>query len=139
MGGKHFRGYFFKEGYIRTSSSKFTLSDFGDRETHLTNDAVQGKSEKYGQYEAGNKISQSDFAQFLMKQKNAEFSKIIAKIKKIIKQTLIAFWQSLQTQISTSNQFEIFGYDFMLDENLKVYLIEVNTNPCLDTTPCALL
>jgi hypothetical protein len=30
------------------------------------------------------------------------------------------------------NQFEIFGLDFMLDEDFKVYLIEVNTNPSLD-------
>ena len=28
--------------------------------------------------------------------------------------------------------FEIFGYDFILDENLKSWLIEVNTNPCIE-------
>lgn len=28
--------------------------------------------------------------------------------------------------------FEIFGYDFMIDSEFKVWLIEVNTNPCLD-------
>ena len=28
--------------------------------------------------------------------------------------------------------FEIFGYDFMIDEDLKVWMIEVNTNPCLE-------
>lgn len=27
---------------------------------------------------------------------------------------------------------KIFGYDFMIDENLKPWLIEVNTNPCLE-------
>ena len=27
--------------------------------------------------------------------------------------------------------FELFGYDFMIDENWKPWLIEVNTNPCL--------
>ena len=27
--------------------------------------------------------------------------------------------------------FEIFGLDFMLDENFKIWLIEVNSNPCL--------
>lgn len=27
---------------------------------------------------------------------------------------------------------EIFGYDFILDEDLNPWLIEVNTNPCLE-------
>jgi len=29
------------------------------------------------------------------------------------------------------NCFEVFGLDFMIDDNFKVWLIEVNTNPCL--------
>jgi tubulin monoglycylase TTLL3/8 len=32
------------------------------------------------------------------------------------------------------NNFEIFGLDFMIDENYNVWLIEINTNPCLETT-----
>ena len=31
-------------------------------------------------------------------------------------------------------QFEIFGYDFMIDESMKHWLIEVNTNPCIEET-----
>ena len=31
------------------------------------------------------------------------------------------------------NSFEILGYDFMLDQNFKLILIECNTNPCLET------
>lgn len=27
---------------------------------------------------------------------------------------------------------EVFGLDFMIDEDWKIYLIEVNTNPCLE-------
>ena len=30
--------------------------------------------------------------------------------------------------------FEIFGLDYMIDENFKIWLIEVNTNPCLETS-----
>lgn len=28
--------------------------------------------------------------------------------------------------------FELFGYDFMVDNDMTVWLIEVNTNPCLE-------
>jgi hypothetical protein len=28
--------------------------------------------------------------------------------------------------------FEIFGYDFMIDAEGTVWLIEVNTNPCIE-------
>lgn len=29
--------------------------------------------------------------------------------------------------------FELFGYDFLIDEDLRVWLIEINTNPYLGT------
>lgn len=34
--------------------------------------------------------------------------------------------------------YELFGLDFMIDENFKVWLIEANTNPCLETS-CSIL
>ena len=34
--------------------------------------------------------------------------------------------------------FQIFGLDFMIDRDFKVWLIEINTNPCLETN-CPLL
>ena len=27
---------------------------------------------------------------------------------------------------------EIFGYDFMIDEELNIWMIEVNKNPCFE-------
>ena len=36
------------------------------------------------------------------------------------------------------NGFELYGFDIMLDEEFNVYLIEVNTNPWLET-PSSLL
>jgi hypothetical protein len=28
--------------------------------------------------------------------------------------------------------FELFGYDFIIDEDFNIWLIEVNTNPCIE-------
>lgn len=34
--------------------------------------------------------------------------------------------------ISRKNTLEIFGFDFMVDENYKVWLIEVNSSPTME-------
>jgi tubulin--tyrosine ligase like protein 10 len=33
--------------------------------------------------------------------------------------------------------FELFGFDFLIDDNLNPYLIEINTNPALYTDTLA--
>lgn len=43
--------------------------------------------------------------------------------------------KSVEKQINSSSRkycMEVFGYDFILDETLRPWLIEVNTNPCLE-------
>ena len=34
------KGYYYDDGYIRTSSKEFCLEELGNRFIHLTNDAV---------------------------------------------------------------------------------------------------
>ena len=34
--------------------------------------------------------------------------------------------------------FDIYGFDFMVDENMKIWLIEINVNPALMTN-CTVL
>ena len=42
---------------------------------------------------------------------------------------------SVRLKINKNNRkfcFEIFGYDFLIDKDLTPWLIEINTNPCLE-------
>lgn len=55
------KGYWYKEGYIRTSSTNFTLKNMKDKFIHLTNDAIQKHGEDYGRFENGNKVSFFEF------------------------------------------------------------------------------
>jgi tubulin--tyrosine ligase len=53
------KGYWYYDGYIRTSSEEFTLTDLGNTMVHLTNDAVQKKGEQFGRFENQNKVFSS--------------------------------------------------------------------------------
>lgn len=135
------KGYFYTDGYIRTSSKEFSLLNLQNKFVHLTNDAVQKKSEDYGKYENGNKISYSEFQKWVDQnypELNIDFNRDIqSQIKKLIADSFRAVYTKIDMK-KRQQQFEIFGFDFMLDENFQLSLIEVNTNPCLETS-CPLL
>ena len=50
---------------------------------------------------------------------------------KLAKDTLNATYQVLDSN-NKQFTFEIFGLDFMIDEDFNTWLIEVNNNPCLE-------
>jgi len=52
-----------------------------------------------------------------------------------MKELTIMTMQSVRKKLNAGERnycFEIFGYDFIIDENFKAWLIEINTNPCLE-------
>jgi hypothetical protein len=55
---------------------------------------------------------------------------MVPKIKEIISHSLESVRRKLK--LGRNCCFELFGYDFMIDADYYVWLIEVNTNPCLE-------
>lgn len=134
------KGYFYRDCYFRTSSRPFDLHNF-DKFIHLTNDAVQVNSDDYGKYENANKMSIHDFQRFLDEKhedKQVNFMRdLFPRMERLVTDTIRATYDLLDPK-RKQNSFEIFGYDFMIDEFFKVYLIEVNTNPNIEVC-CPLL
>lgn len=94
---REFRGYFFREGYLRTSSREYNINDLENRYVHLTNDAIQKKSADYGKFETGNKISYEDFAEILKTLKGVDFYKeILPQIKQSVADTMEALSSLLE-------------------------------------------
>lgn len=54
-------------------------------------------------------------------------------MRKLAYESIAATASKLHTT-KNNFSFEIFGLDFMIDEFGKVWLIEVNRNPCLETS-----
>ena len=144
---KYLRGYLYEEGYLRTCCKEYDLTQVENRFIHLTNDAVQKYSPDYGKFESSNKLSYADLEKILIREKGVSFKNIILpKVKHYVTDVFEAVGARLYLPSigkadflpKKYNGFELMGFDFMLDDNLNLTLIEVNTNPCLDT-PCLLL
>ncbi|KRX06925.1 hypothetical protein PPERSA_07088 [Pseudocohnilembus persalinus] len=126
------KAYWYNDGYIRTSSKEYSLKNLENKFVHLTNDAVQIKSDDFGKYENGNKISFQDFQKFLDQNKTKLnfMEKIYPQMKKISIDTIKAVFTKLEPS-KKQFSFELFGLDYMICDKHKVWLIEVNENPCL--------
>ena len=59
------RGYFYQEGYVRTTSYPYSLEN-GNPGVHLTNDAIQKYLPNYSKYEKANKISYEQLNEYKM-------------------------------------------------------------------------
>ena len=60
---------------------------------------------------------------------------IYRDIVPVMKATIIKSFYAVRKTLDPNKRkycFELFGYDFILDEEFNTWLIEVNTNPCLE-------
>lgn len=125
--------YFYKPGYLRTSSVVYDL-EANDALVHLTNQCLQVKNKVlYGQHEEGNTLSYEEFQKYLDEHTESGadvYRDLVPRMKNLVIDTYLA----VKSQLNPShrkNHFELFGFDFMVDEDFRVWLIEVNTNPYL--------
>ena len=131
--------FIYKEGLARFGSKPYILSPeaLHDRRIHLTNSSVQQEysediERSHPAYLAGTHgfESKTSFS-WLWKRIEAlgvDTDDLWEKLTDVCRKTLVAAGSDIQYQ---PNSFEIFGYDLMFDQNLKCWLIEVNSSPSL--------
>ena len=89
-------------------------------------------SSGFARYEYGNEISYKNFKLFLEEEgiPLEKFNLMIEEMKFLIK---ISFKSVSKKIIKTSDVlcFELFGYDFILDNEFKPWILEINNNPGL--------
>ena len=123
--------FFCREGHLKGSSELYDLNNT-NKLIHITNYSLQKKSVNFEQYEDGNEISYNDFKKY-MKDNNIHlenFNKMIEQMKYLVE---ISF-KSVGKKLIKTNPvlcFEIFGYDFIVDNDFKPWILEINNNPGL--------
>uniref|UniRef100_A0A0K0F259 Tubulin--tyrosine ligase-like protein 9 n=1 Tax=Strongyloides venezuelensis TaxID=75913 RepID=A0A0K0F259_STRVS len=117
-----------REGFARFSHSKYDLSSHENAYVHLTNVAIAKTAGDFDP-ERGLKWSLKKLFRYLMALHGIDE---VTKIKNDIGNIIITSLKSVQQlMIQDKHCFELYGYDILLDENLKAWLLEVNASPSL--------
>ncbi|XP_071210434.1 pneumococcal serine-rich repeat protein-like isoform X3 [Salvelinus alpinus] len=136
------RVYIFQDGLVRFASCKYSSSmkSLGNKFMHLTNYSVNKKNSDYQSNDSdkacqGHKWALKALWHYLGC-KGVNTTLIWEKIKDIVMKTIIASDPYVNTLVklhlrSPYSCHELFGFDIMLDENLKPWVLEVNISPSL--------
>ncbi|CAK4638567.1 unnamed protein product [Aphanomyces euteiches] len=138
--------WFYLDCYLRFSSEEYQVDDLSDQFVHLTNNSIQKNGENF--YKAystedgsmtveGNMWHSDDLNEYLNRKFGLDAetgesifkSKIQPRMKEIVVWSLSCVQDSIQHR---KNSCELYGYDFMLDDTFKPWLIEVNSSPACD-------
>eukprot|EP00741_Cyanophora_paradoxa_P013406 tig00020685_g12945.t1 len=125
--------WFYGECYLRFSTEDFSLEDVSDKFVHLTNNSIQKYSERFDASEIeGNMWEMATFVQHLAAVYGSEdvwHKNVYPQMKRVAAWALTSAQDSIENR---KNTCELFGYDFMIDEELRVWLIEINSSPSME-------
>eukprot|EP00826_Nyctotherus_ovalis_P014514 TRINITY_DN14052_c0_g4_i1.p1 TRINITY_DN14052_c0_g4~~TRINITY_DN14052_c0_g4_i1.p1 ORF type:complete len:470 (-),score=112.02 TRINITY_DN14052_c0_g4_i1:1073-2482(-) len=125
--------YFYRHGYIRTASDSYDL-DSRENYVHLTNNCLQKYGKNYGAFEEGNTVSYATFIQYLSEQFPGKRFNFEAQFACRMKDVILDCYLSVKNELNQGgrrNCFELLGFDFLMDDDFRLWLLEVNTNPYL--------
>ncbi|XP_070574514.1 probable tubulin polyglutamylase TTLL9 isoform X2 [Ptychodera flava] len=122
------KAWLYRSGFARFSNTRFSLDSIDDTYVHLTNVAVQKTAPDYDP-EKGCKWSLQQFRQYLIAKHGIEN---VSNMFRLMDDIFIKSLHSVQKiMINDKHCFELYGYDILIDVELKPWLIEVNASPSL--------
>jgi len=132
--------FIYEEGLVRFSTHKFNLTDIRDKFCHLTNSSInkhnkEANSKQKPVIGKGSKWTLGQLREHL-EGNGISYDKVFAEIEKIVVFSLLSMAQdvpggaaTLSQRFLQNNCFEFLGFDILIDQNLKPWLIEINGPP----------
>jgi len=128
--------WFFEECYVRFSAEEYGTENLDNKFVHLTNNSIGKYHENQDcpTFEQ-NMWGMGAFAQYL--EQTFGSGTFEEKIKPQMKQIVIWALECVQDMVENrKGSHEFYGVDFMIDDDLRVWLIEINSSPDMEySTP----
>ena len=122
--------WIYRSGFARFTNARYNsdVSDITNNFMHLTNVAIQKTAEDYDK-RTGGKWDLRRLKLHMMSQFGQETTDAVFwEMQMIIIRSLLS---AQGVMINDKHCFELYGYDIMIDDTLKPWLIEVNASPSL--------
>eukprot|EP00066_Takifugu_rubripes_P025670 XP_011614936.1 PREDICTED: probable tubulin polyglutamylase TTLL9 [Takifugu rubripes] len=120
------KAWLYREGFARFSNTPYSLSTIDDKYMHLTNVSIQKTAPDYDP-ESVRKWTIQQLRRYLTAKHGRES---VRRLFEEIDNIFVFSLQSVQKVIINDKQsFELYGYDILLDRDLKPWLLEVNSSP----------
>ena len=122
--------YQYRRGFARFTNSRYSSNpnDIYNGFVHLTNVAIQKTADNYDE-RTGGKMELQALKLFLMSRYGVErVDALFWEMQMIILRALLAVQHVM---INDKHCFELYGYDIIIDQDLKPWLLEVNASPSL--------
>ncbi|NWI32756.1 TTL10 polyglycylase, partial [Sula dactylatra] len=128
---------FFAQGYVRLSCVNYDAAS-DDLTVHLTNQYMQKKNSQYNQLKDETVWRMEHFNSYVNEKfrktnglpEDWVFTVFTKRMQQIMLQCFLAAKHKLDRKLG---YFDLIGCDFLIDENFKVWLLEMNANPALHT------
>lgn len=127
------KAYMSSLGFARFCSEKYSteVAELENMFVHLTNVAIQKHGEEYNESH-GNKWALRDVRLYL---EGVHGHEATAALFDAISALAVGSLRACQpVMINDKHCFELYGYDVIVDDCLKPWLVEVNASPSLTTT-----
>lgn len=135
--------FLYREGVLRTGAVAYSVSaeNLDDKFIHLTNHCIAAKHPDFGKFEATNEMFYPEFSDYLQQRfagtggrppgENILDSVILPQFKRIVVDSLEAARGKMESGSDYYKSFHLFGYDFLVDADLKAWLCEINASPAV--------
>ncbi|CAK1547221.1 unnamed protein product [Leptosia nina] len=127
------KAYMFRNGFCRFCSLKYdtSLAELDNIYVHLTNVSVQKHGEDYNVHHGG-KMGIQNLKLYLEGTRGRVVTeRLFEEMQWLIVHSLKAV---APVMVNDRHCFECYGYDIIIDDNLKPWLIEVNASPSMTGT-----
>lgn len=125
--------WFFSELYVRVAASEFRLDSLDDRFTHLTHTTIACHHPNYDPTDDHWKcfFDMATYRRLVDELLGTDVwaEKVMPSMKRIVLASLLSVQEKITKAESSPCCFQVFGFDFMLDADGAVWLLEVNDIP----------